>query len=71
MPWLWLGFSGAGAVAVAGAGVCGCIFGAFSCGCRADGWGTVVHAFMVSHMAVACSAAWLLVYAHAPNDDDP
>ena len=64
--WLWLGRSGAGAVLMARAGMCGCIlFGAFSCECRAHGWGPVVHAFMMSHtnVCMACSVACLLVYA--------
>ena len=67
--WLWLGCPGAGAVPMAGAGSCGCIFWAFSCGCRADGWGILCMPAWCFTWLFACSFAWLLVYAHAPNDD--
>ena len=69
--WLWLGCPGAGAVPMAGAGSCGCIFWAFSCGCRADGSGILCMPAWCFTWLFACSFAWLLVYAHAPNDDAP
>ena len=63
---LWLGGSGAGAVAVAGVFWCRCGGCGWGWSVWLHFWGFLVHAFMVSHMAVCmqrCMVACVCLFA--------